>query len=61
MFKGKKIKLMNFLFCLLNFIFHQLLITYNSITISLIYKCLFSAFSSSLPTSMRFFKNASKK
>ena len=56
---------MNF-FCLLNFIFHQLLITHNSITITLIYQ--FRALQSSLHfhfekgnAAMRFFKNASKK
>ena len=60
-----KNKLMNF-FCLLNFIFHQLLITHNSITITLIYQ--FHALQSSLHfhfekdnAAMRFFKNASKK
>ena len=51
-------------FRLLNFIFHQLLITYNSITLTLILKFLLFlqhlTYHFQVSSSMRFFKNASK-
>ena len=47
-----------------NFIFHQLLITYNSITINLMLKFLFFlqhlTYDFQIGSAMRFFKNASK-
>ena len=51
-------------FRLLNFIFHQLLITYNSMTLNLILKFLsflqHLTYDFQVDSAMRFFKNASK-
>ena len=66
MYKKKKRKKKSwcYSFRLWNFIFHQLLITYNSVTLNLILKFLsflqHLTYDFQIGSAMRFFKNASK-